>query len=187
MSVEKIINQIEIDTENEIKKILKEAEKQAEIILKNERKNAIVKSETILSNGEKKSESLKQIIISKENQKAKKNITKAKEEIIEKCFSDAFSKIKNYPDEKYEKLLNNFIKKGIKKIGKDCSVKISNENDKKITNKYKLKVIGQMNSLGGLILISKDEKITLDYTIEGIIKREKDKIRIKIGKILFNQ
>lgn len=187
MSVENIINQIKIDSDNEIKQILNEAKKKAELVMENEQKNAIIQSEQIISDGEKKSDSLKQIIISKENQKAKKNITKAKEEIIEKCFIDAINKIKKFPDNEYNKLIISYIEKGIKKIGKDCNVKISRENDKKITNKYKLKVIGKTNSIGGIILISNDGKITLDYTIESIIKREKDRIRIKIGKILFNQ
>jgi V/A-type H+-transporting ATPase subunit E len=169
MSVEKIINQIEIDTDKEVKKILNEAKKQAEIIMKNEQKKAEIQSEIIISNGVKKSDSIKQIIISKENQLAKKSITKTKEKIIEKCFTDAFNKFKNC----------------INKIGNDCSVKISKEIDKKITKKFGLKLIGQVNSIGGIILISNDGKVTLDYTIEGIIKREKDRIRIKIGKILF--
>jgi V/A-type H+-transporting ATPase subunit E len=185
MSVEKIINQIEIDTDKEVKKILNEAKKQAEIIMKNEQKKAEIQSEIIISNGVKKSDSIKQIIISKENQLAKKSITKTKEKIIEKCFTDAFNKFKNLPEEIYEKRVNNYIKKGINKIGNDCSVKISKEIDKKITKKFGLKLIGQVNSIGGIILISNDGKVTLDYTIEGIIKREKDRIRIKIGKILF--
>ena len=71
MSVENIINQIKIDTDNEIKQILNEAKKQADLIMKNEQKNAIIQSENLISIGEKKSDSLKQIIISKENQKAK--------------------------------------------------------------------------------------------------------------------
>ena len=185
MSVEKIINQIEKDTDLEIKEIIKEAKKQIELITKKEQKNAEIQSEKIISDGEKKSETIKQIIISKENQKAKKTITKSKEEIIEKCFTDAYNKIKSLSDKNYEKIINNYIQKGINKLGKNCKVKISKDIDKKITKKYALKIIGQIKSIGGIILISNDGKITLDYTIEGIIKREKDRIRIKIGKILF--
>jgi len=32
-----------------------------------------------------------------------------------------------------------------------------------------------------------DGKITLNHTFDGILKREKDKIRIKVGKMLFSK
>ena len=83
-------------------------------------------------------------------------------------------------------MVNKFIREGIKKIGDESSIKISNDIDKKIAKKFGLKIIGKTDSIGGVIIISKDGKIILDNTIEGIIKREKDRIRIKIGKILFS-
>jgi len=82
--------------------------------------------------------------------------------------------------------MNKFIKEGIKETGINSKVKISKEIDKKIVKKFGLNVIGKIKSIGGIILISNDEKITLDNTIEGIIKREKNRIRILIGKILFS-
>ena len=185
MSVEKIINQIELDAKQEINEILKEADKQANKIIKDEILKAEIESKKIISDGEKKSNSINQIIISKENQKASKKITQIKEEIIETCFYNAQQKLKKFDAREYENILTNYIKKGINQIGKNINVKISKENDKEIVKKFGLKVIEKTNSIGGLILISNDGKITLDYTIEGIIKREKDRSRIEIGKILF--
>jgi V/A-type H+-transporting ATPase subunit E len=185
MTVEKIINQIELDATQEINEILKEADKQGDKIIKDEILKAEIESKKIIYDGEKKSDSIKQIIISKENQKASKIIIQIKEEIIETCFSKAQQKLKKFNGREYENFLTNYIEKGIKQIGDNTCVKISKENDKEIVKKFGLKVIGKINSIGGLILISNDGKITLDYTIEGIIKREKDRIRIEIGKILF--
>lgn len=186
MSVEKIIDQINLDTQNEINQILKEANIQADKIIKDSLVKAEIQSKKIILNGEKKSNSIKQIIISKENQNAKKIITRTKEEIIELCFEKAYLKLKQLNNKEYTKLVNKFIKEGIKKIGDESSIKISKDIDKKIAEKFKLKVIGKTDSIGGVILISKDGKITLDNTIEGIIKREKNRIRIKVGKILFS-
>ncbi|MCJ2513516.1 MAG: V-type ATP synthase subunit E [Candidatus Thermoplasmatota archaeon] len=186
MSVEKIIEQINLDTQKEINQILKEADIQANKIIKDSVTKSEIQSKEIILNGEKKSDSIKQIIISKENQNAKKTVTITREEIIESCFEKAHHKLKQLNVKDYEKLVNKFIREGIKKIGDESSIKISNDIDKKIAKKFGLKIIGKTDSIGGVIIISKDGKITLDNTIEGIIKREKDRIRIKIGKILFS-
>ena len=39
---------------------------------------------------------------------------------------------------------------------------------------------------GGVIIISDDGKIKLDNTFEGILKRRKEQIRLKVGKLLFS-
>jgi len=185
MSVENIIDQIKLDTQKEINQILNEAKIQSDIIIKDSLGKAELKSKEILLNGKKKSDSIKKIIISKEKQNAKKILTQTKEEIIELCFDRAYLKLNNYNDKEYETIINKFIKEGIKEIGLDSNVKISKDIDKKIAENFGLKVIGKTKSIGGVILISSDGKKTLDNTIEGIIKREKNRIRIMIGKILF--
>ena len=179
MSVEKIIEQINLDTQKEINQILKEADIQANKIIKDSVTKSEIQSKEIILNGKK-------IIISKENQNAKKTVTITREEIIESCFEKAHHKLKQLNVKDYEKLVNKLIREGIKKIGDESSIKITNDIDKKIAKKFGLKMIGKTDSIGGVIIISKDGKITLDNTIEGIIKREKDRIRIKIGKILFS-
>ncbi|MEE8565398.1 MAG: hypothetical protein V3S79_03325, partial [Candidatus Thermoplasmatota archaeon] len=82
MSVEKIIEQINLDTQKEINQILKEADIQANKIIKDSLTKYEIQSKEIILNGEKKSDSIKQIIISKENQNAKKTVTITREEII---------------------------------------------------------------------------------------------------------
>ena len=62
---------------------------------------------------------------------------------------------------------------------------ITRDTDENILKKIGVKIVKKNDSIGGIIIMSNDGKITLDYTIEGIIKREKDRLRIEIGKILF--
>jgi vacuolar-type H+-ATPase subunit E/Vma4 len=186
MSLENIINQINIDTKKEVDNILKDAKLQSNKILKESNINANRISKEILIKGEKKSESIKRIIISKEKQKERKKLTQAKEDIIDQCFEKAYLKFKNYNDKKYEELISKFINNGLKVTGVKSKVIITKEIDKKIVKKFDLEVIGKTKSIGGIILKSNDNKITLDNTIEGIMKREKNRIRIDIGKILFS-
>ena len=186
MSAEKIIEQIKKDSEEEIKRILADAEKRREENILIAKKEAETEAKKILENGRKVNKNKKKILISKAKQESKKQIIKTKEEIIEECFIKAQQKLSQIKDKEYENLLKKLIQKGIEKLGKNCIVLISRESDKKIVEHHGLKIVGKTDATGGIILKSVDGRITLDYTLDGILKREKQKIRIKVGKLLFS-
>lgn len=186
MSAGKIIEKIKYDTEIEVEKIIKDAERQSKQISNNSREEAKKESETIISNGKKHNEIIKKILISKANQDAKREITRIKEKIIEECFKRANSQLSELNDEKYKKIAKRLMKDGMKKLSNECTVIISKNIDKEIAKQLGLKVTGRINTTGGIILESIDGKITLNNTFDGILKREKDKIRIKVGRLLFS-
>jgi len=186
MSVEKIIEQIKKDSNNVVEQILKESEKQATKIVNNAISKAKKESREILTNGKKQSESIKKILVSKENQNSKRKIIKVRESIIEDCFEKAQRKLLKLEDEKYKQLITKLIKNGSKKLGGKCTVKTSRDIDKKIADELGIKVTEKIDATGGIILKSINGKITLDNTFEGILEREKDRIRIKVGKLLFS-
>jgi len=186
MSAEKIIEQIKKDSEKEIKQIQLDAEKQRKEIITQAKKEGEAKARKILENGKKTIENQKKIQISKANQESKKEIMKAKEELIEECFIKAQQKLSQIKGKEYKTLVKKLIKKGVEKLGKNCTIIASREVDKKIAEQQGLKVTGKTDATGGIILKSADGKITLDYTLDGILKREKQKIRIKVGKLLFS-
>jgi len=185
MPAEKIIEQIKKDSQKKVEQILKEAERQATDIVNDAIKKAKKESEEILSNGEKQSESIKKILISKANQDAKRKITKAKETIIKECFEKAQHKLTDIGDREYEKLATKLISEGSEKLGGNCTVQTSRNVDKKVAKKLGIKATGKIEATGGIILTSSNGKITLDNTFEGILRREKERIRIKVGKLLF--
>jgi len=186
MTAEKIIEQIKKDSEKEIKQILKAAEKQAESIINTAKKDAQMESEKILSNGKKQSENIKKILVSKANQDAKREIMKAREKIIEECFTKAHHKLSTLDEEEYKKIVNKLIKDGCKKLGEQCTIAVSRGIDRKIAESMGLKVMGTIEVSGGIVFRSSDGRVTLDNTFDGILRREKDKIRIKVGKLLFS-
>lgn len=187
MSAEKIIQQIKNDSQKEQKDIIKDAENQAKQIIQNAKNDAEIKSEKIINDGKKQSENQQKILISKANQDSKREIMKAKEEVIEDCFITAQEKLLNLNETEYKKTIENLIKNGQKIIGQNCKIQISKELDKEIAKKLGVEVIGRINATGGIIIQSNNGKITFDNTFEGIIKREKNKIRIKVGKLLFSE
>ena len=186
MSAEKIIEQIKKDSEKEIKQIQADTAKQRKEIMIKARKEAENEAKKILENGKKINDNKKKVLISKAKQESKRQIIKAKEEVIEECFIKAQQRLSQIKGREYEDLLKKLVKNGIEKLGKNCKVLISRQTDKKIMKEYDLEIIGKTDASGGVILKSADGRVTLDYTLDGILKRDKQRIRIKVGKLLFS-
>jgi len=187
MSAEKIIEQIQKDAEKETKEIQLFAEKQAKTIILEAKKQAKEEADKIIENGKKQAENIQRIIISKENQNIKREIMNSEEKIIDECFIKAHQKLSTIKGKPYEDTVSKYAQEGLKKLGKDCSVLISRSEDKTIIEKLGLKSSGNIEASGGIKLVSKDGRILLDYTFDGILKRDKDKIRNKVGKLLFSK
>lgn len=186
MTAEKIIEQINKDSEKEIKQILREAENQAASIINDAKQEAEQESDKILSEGRQQSENIKKILISKANQDAKREEMKARENIIELCFSKAHHHLSMLKGTEYERLVKKLIEDGRKKLGEKFSIIISRSADKKIAKNLSIPVSGKVETSGGVILKSSDSRVTLDHTFDGILKREKAKIRRKVGQLLFS-
>lgn len=187
MSADKIIQQIKKDSQSEIKQIQKQVEKQIKEITSQAREQAKTEAEKILEHGKKQSLNHKKILVSQANQEAKKQLMNAREKIIEECFLKAHHELSTLTEDKYKKIVTKLMQNGKTKIGEKCLVQISHDIDRKIAEELGLQVMGRVESCGGVILKSVDGKIILDCTFDGIIKREKDKIRIKVGKLLFSE
>ena len=187
MTAEKILEQIKKDSEKEINQILKEAEKQTAGIIDIARKEAEVESEKILLRGKNQSENIKKILVSKASQDAKREIMKAREKIIEECFAKAQRRLSTFKEAEYKKIVTKLMEDGRKKLDGQCTIVVSRDIDRKIAKSMGLKVTGTVEASGGVILKSGDGGITLDNTFEGILKRKKDEIRIKVGKLLFSK
>jgi len=186
MSVEKIIQQINKDAEFEIKKINRDTEQQAKRIIETAKEEAEVESKNIRLEGEKQSENTKKVLVAKAKQEIKHEILNAKEKIIEESFLQVYSRLSKINEEHYKKIITKLMENTKIKIGEDCKLLVSRDIDKTIAKNLKLDVIGTIDSIGGFIAISHDDKIKLNNTFEGIIDRNKDKLRVKVGKTLFS-
>ena len=187
MSAEKIIERINKDSEKEIKQILKDATKQASTIIADTKKDAEDEAKKILTAGEQQSEVVKKILLSKANQDIKRKIINEREKIIEECFTKAHHKLSTLNETEYKKTVTKLIEDGQKKLEGKCNILASREIDRVIAKNMGLKVVGRVETAGGIIIKSLDGRITLDHTFDGILKRKKDEIRRKVGRILFSE
>ena len=154
-------------------------------IIQKAKEDAKQDAETIIRNGEIDSENSKKIMISKATQDIRRDMMNAKEEMIERCFSEALEKLKNLPDASYRAFIKTLIQTGKKRLGNQCSVSVSRAIDSEIAKEENVSVRGTIHSIGGVILYAPDDKITIDNTFEGLLNRKKDDIRIQVGKLLF--
>lgn len=186
MSAEIIIKEIQKDAEQEIKNIQKETELEIKKIHNESKKQIEEQNLKLQKEGEKKSDNIEKIYLSKANQEAKKKILKTKEEIMNQCFQEAYEKLKKTDENTYEKMLTRLLKDAKNKLGENCKIKTSRDIDKKLAKDQNIDVIGSVKADGGIIVFSSDEKVLIDLTFEAILKRERDKLRIKIGSLLFS-
>ncbi|MEF8878970.1 MAG: V-type ATP synthase subunit E family protein [Candidatus Thermoplasmatota archaeon] len=186
MSAEKIIEKIKKDSQRKTQEIINDAEQQAEEIKQKAKDEAKKQAEQIISNGEKKSKNIERINESKANQENKKKILDAKEEIINQCFQKAKEKLADLTEEEYKKIVKSYIENGKKQLDDNAKAWISRDVDKKIVEQEDIEVEKKIDAIGGIILKSADGKLTLDYTFENILQRDKDRLRVKIGKKLFS-
>jgi len=187
MSAEKIIERIKQDSEKEIENILTNAKKQANSIIEDAKNKANLESKKIISEGKKQEENMRRIMISKAKQDIKRDIMNAREKIIEDCFTKAHHQLSIMDDSEYIKIVKNLIENGCKKIQGKCNILVSRKLDRDIAEKMNLNITGKVETAGGIIIKSSDNKISLDYTFDGILKHKKDEIRRKVGKLLFSE
>ena len=186
MSKEKIIQKIKNDTEEEKNKIISHAENEAQEIITYAKQQASKESDQIIAKGKIQSETLQKLLLSKANQEKKRKILAVKESIIEECFIKAEKKLTSLHRDEYENIIRSLIAKGQKKIGSKCGVLVSGEIEKIMAQRMNVPVYGKIKSIGGIILQSQDGQINLDNTFDGIMAREKNRIRIMVGKLLFS-
>jgi len=117
----------------------------------------------------------------------KEEIVNAINEIISDKFKQRIrNEINPYGDGRSaEKIVKKLIEDGRKKLGEKSLLYITKDADKKVAGHLGIQVDGYVESCGGVVIKSSDGRVTLDHTFDGILKREKDKMRLKVGKVLF--
>jgi vacuolar-type H+-ATPase subunit E/Vma4 len=185
MSSNNLIKRIEEESAKEIKQIQLQAKKEADKILKEAQKRAQLKADYIVEKGKNQSENTQKILISKTHQDVNRKLMNAKEAIIDDCFQKAHKKLATLNASNYRKISTTLLTQGSQRIQNAESVIISRPEDEDIAKKHGLKVTNTGHTIGGMIIQSKNGKLTIDNTFEGILQRKKHEIRTEVGKILF--
>ncbi|MCC7550112.1 MAG: V-type proton ATPase subunit E [Methanobacterium sp.] len=201
---EKIVSSIMSDAQIKAESILAEAEKENETILTEGETEAIVEKEKILENAEKTAKMRYQQIISEAKMNSRRMELEAREEVIEEAFTKAEEKLKEIASSdasEYKASLEKVIvESGVEIGGGDLVIMVKESDVTKITSSLasiekniadktglptKLEMGGNIPTIGGAIVKTKNGEIEVNNTIEARMLRFKKSLRSEVAGILF--
>ncbi|MEZ4357726.1 MAG: V-type ATP synthase subunit E family protein [Eubacteriales bacterium] len=193
---DKIISSIIEEAEKEAKDILAEATLKAEELKKESNRESGHKAKEILKEAKKTGEESKRRILAVYGLELKKELLAAKRSMLNEAYDKAFQRLLHLSKEEYLELMKKLLLKTV--TTGDESVILSKEecyinrefldtvNDElNLSGKEgKLKLSGEKAELkGGFILKSKD--LSIDCSLETLIKELRDKTESLLAQILF--
>ena len=197
---DKIVSSIMSEAQGKADIIMQEANAEIATINADAEKTAESEKNKILENGKKQSDMRYQQIISEAKMNARRAELGAKEEVIEAAFDKATDDLKDIASsgsEEYDDSLTKIIKEAVDEIGgKDLIIQL-NEAD---TNKFKSQLdssstfqiddvkfqLGEpIDTIGGVIVKTKNGDIEVNNTIESRLERFKSILRSEVANVLF--
>ena len=200
MGIEEIIRKVEEEAQDESRRIIGEAEKEAEGILEDAREEVRSELEQRRTRLEREIKEAENVILSEGRRKAKREVLKAKEELILKTVGELRKRIASVEGEVLERLLISLLEDVKTRMGEDMIVYPVREMDRGPLSK-KMAVEGPLEGrkvlpaqldlgrgrelLGGFFVISGDGKRAVDMTFDGILERDMEGIRSAVSDELF--
>ncbi len=193
--LDKIVEQILEEAENESKTILEDANKKAEQIIADAKKEA----EKIKANSDEKISMEK---LSGENRakssadlKKRQTVLKSKQEIINDIISKAHESLINMEDEKYFEMMEKIVDKSV--LPKDGQIVFSERDSKRLPKDFEKKVSDIAKKHGGSLALS-DKNADIDggfilvyggieenCSISAMFSANKENMADKVNSLLF--
>lgn len=203
-NIQAFIEEINRRTDNEIKKIIKEAEEEAEKIIKRaeEEANKIFQHEA-----SSRLKLLRRKILGRAEMDARRELIKAKDEIVKRIYEVALQKLKDIaegrdPSIDYHEVLVKLIEEALVNLDEEEVIIEANERDKeylsvnlrKLENNFSQKFGRDIKlrlsdntliNLGGVIVYNTEKTKIYNNTLEGRLNIIFQRYRHILGKFLF--
>jgi V/A-type H+-transporting ATPase subunit E len=131
--------------------------------------------------------------ISEAKLEARKMNLAAKEEVITQAFSLAEERLKTLGAQETEGYLRRAINNAVSLLGNDVTV-LCNAKDSQMVSKIASEInpgitvsSTGIDILGGAIIQTKDNKVRIDATFEGVLDRIRSDLRREVAQILFGE
>jgi len=196
MAIEDIEKKISEEASIESEKIKKEAEDKKATILKKADDRAKEDEKEIFKMAESSAEAQKRAVLTPLRLKAKREVLKAKQNIIDSAFNDALKALSKLSKTEYKKCMLDLIsqvpysrsveiipRKGDQKLIKSALDGIKRENKKK-GREFKYKVLSARKGLSGGF-IARSGRVEIDLTFDSLIGELKEKLQGQVAEILF--
>ncbi|MDI6917254.1 MAG: V-type ATP synthase subunit E [Thermoplasmatales archaeon] len=187
--VDRIIERIKKESEARVKEILDSASNEAENIRKRNEKETKKMVEKIKQGHEKEADVIRNTVISGAKIESKRIRLQVREDIINECFRRSEKKLMNVEGKEYEEFLNRGIREGADVVGENAAAGCTEKDIrvvKKIASALNVAVDEKfLSTIGGVVIRSRDGKIRVDNTFDGILSRNRDRLRKEVAEILF--
>lgn len=184
-TIDKILNQTEIEILSSLKSSLDETQE----TLSKSHSKLEQEYDRIVNEGKKEADKVQKQIIGSSDLESRNKQLKMMDDSVQNVFAKALEKIKKIKrDDKYSKLINTLLEEATETLGtKDVTV-YTNSADKKIVNSLLSKFPGKklasetIECLGGIEIKSKDGSMSFNNTIDARLDRMKPLIRKEIAR-----
>lgn len=187
-ALERTVEKILQNTEQQIVSSLKEALKSSQSMLANSQVSLEQEYDKILAEGKKEAEKLEKQIVGNADLDSRNKQLLLVEESIEKVFEKAIKKLQDTDrNNEYSKLISTLLQESIAAIGTSDIIVQTNSKDKSVVQSSLSKFPGATLSsdliecLGGIKVQSKDGTMKFDNTIDARLDRLKPLIRKDIA------
>lgn len=187
-ALERTVEKILQNTEQQIVSSLKEALKSSQSMLANSQVSLEQEYDKILAEGRKEAEKLEKQIVGNADLDSRNKQLLLVEESIEKVFEKAIKKLQDTDrNNEYSKLISTLLQESIDAIGTSDIIVQTNSKDKSVVQSSLSKFPGATLSsdliecLGGIKVQSKDGTMKFDNTIDARLDRLKPLIRKDIA------
>lgn len=187
-ALERTVEKILQNTEQQIVSSLKEALKSSQTMLANSQVSLEQEYDKILAEGKKEAEKLEKQIVGNADLDSRNKQLLLVEESIEKVFEKAIKKLQDTDrNNEYSKLISTLLQESIDAIGTSDIIVQTNSKDKSVVQSSLSKFPGATLSsdliecLGGIKVQSKDGTMKFDNTIDARLDRLKPLIRKDIA------
>ncbi len=186
MSLEDVINEINIETERKSSQIIQEGKNQAKEMLdktkekiSKSREKTVKKTNEILSSMEKTELASLKLSMKKQSLNAKK-------EVVDEVFNEAKQSLNRISQKEYEKILKKLLLKGKKEV--DAEYFYCRTKDKKLVSGLSgLKFKDSIDCIGGFVLENSEGTIRSDQTFDVILEKVKEKNISEISLRVFGE
>jgi len=177
MPVEKLGSSLLADARKEANAKIRNAEKQAEELLSHAEKEWMEKEKEVLKQTEEMIKEERKERLAWARLEGKRRIEEAKDEVVKKVMDALADRFKRYRrSAEYRNFLKGLVKKAEVEIGKKGMVIHVAEGDGKIV-KGMGSVKEDLDSLGGVVVESRDGSVRVDYSFESLMEMKKEEIR----------
>ena len=192
--IEKIIDRISSDAQREIDDVLAAAQAEAEKITAEYQAQAQAQADEILSRGEQAAVERGERLASVAQLECRKEVLRAKQEVIDEAFRLAMDKLTQLPQEEYVALLSDLAVKAAAKGNEKLIFSVADRArvgkavvvaaNEKLGDKGQLTLSQETRPMQGGFILS-DGVVEVNCTFETLVRLQRNTLSTQVADVLF--